>query len=417
MTTTINPVTTETLNSATTKPLLTTKATTAGLDGVSTEDSLAEEGTFQASLEKLTDDSTVTEEAIASSVDGNILPITDKIVENTAEDDRTLVSTEMIPGLNISVSTSPMFMQNDSKEQVIPHLATSVDSNIKDITMKTGSESGLLSSSIRQLLQTEVRMQGQNTSTATNNTNIQTGSITTDGLATRHIETSLLNLDNATQKPALTTGLLNGQLPNMSAQSSLPMADIQSALLQQSALLTQQGNVQVESSNSALVASLSTTSGSQGLTSLAAMPQLSIGERFGQPAWAQGMGNQVVWMANQNVSTAEIRLNPAHLGPIEVRIDVRDEVINVALSSRHAVVREAMETALPRLREMLENNGMNLADADISGRSFAEQREQNTTNGQGNLSNSITGDSDFINPDEVVSHQSKISTAMVDYYI
>jgi len=419
MTTTINPVTTETLNSATTKPLSTTKSATAGSDGVSTEDSLAGQGTFQESLEKIIDDSSVIEEPVALSAGGNILPVAGKTVENTAEDNRMLVSHEVIPGLNSSVSTETMFIQNDDDGQVIPSVSTAeqslrLDNSIKDIAMKTGSESGLLSASIRQLLQADVRIQGQNTTTAANNSKVSTASITTDGLVTRQIETSLLNADNivvASQKIPATAPSLTGQLPLMSAQASLPIADMQSALLQQSS------NVQDESSSSLLAASLSPASGSQSLTSLVTVPQLSIGERLGQPAWAQGMSKQIVWMTNQNISSAEIRLNPAHLGPIEVRIDIRDEVIHVALSSRHAVVREAMETALPKLREMFDNNGMNLADADISHQSFAEQREQNTSDSQGNIMSSGSEGNDFINPDEAVLHQSKVSTAMVDYYI
>ena len=109
-------------------------------------------------------------------------------------------------------------------------------------------------------------------------------------------------------------------------------------------------------------------------------PQAEITEAFGRSAWPQAMGKQVLSMINQNIGSAEIRLNPAHLGPIEILIDMTEDQVNVSLTSRHAVVREAMEQALPRLREMLDENGFNLADADISKHSFAEQREQNTKN-------------------------------------
>ncbi len=412
MTTTINLATTEPLNSATTSLVPKTKAATEGLEGVSTEDLAASKDSFLTSLEKLIDESTATEETLTLTADGNVLPIADKPGENTADDDLPL----LVPGLNI-----PIFIQNDNKEQMIAPVTTAEqsltldtkineivikDSSIQNNGVKAASEGGLLSSSIRQLLQTDVKVQGQSTT----NNNAKTTSITTDGVVTRQSETSFVNLDNvviASQK----TPLLAGQLPAMSTQQPLAMLDSQSALLQQSS------STPVENSSSLLSTSLSPASGSLSSTNLTTLPQLSIGERFGQPAWAQGMGKQIIWMANQNINSAEIRLNPAHLGPIEVRIDIRDEVINVALSSRHAAVREAMETALPRLREMFDNNGMNLADADISHQSFAEQREQNTANRQGNVTGSSTGDNGFINTDGAALHQSKISTAMVDYYI
>jgi flagellar hook-length control protein FliK len=405
MTTTINLATAEPLNSATTSLVPKSKAATEGLDSIITEDSPNSEGSFLTSLEKLTDETTVTEETVVMSTDGNVLPVAGKQFENTAEDDRSLLLSSM---------NMPIIIQNDNEHFIAP-VTTGEQSLILDNknSMKAASEGVLLSTSIRQLLQADVKAQGQNTLTSITNSNAVAANITTDSVTARQAETSLMNLDNvviASQKNPASTPLLTGQLPTMSTQQSLAMLDTQSVLLQQSS------SALVENSSS-LSPSLTPASGSLSSTSLATMPQLNIGERFGQPGWAQGMSKQIVWMTNQNINTAEIRLNPAHLGPIEVRIDIRDEVINVALSSRHAVVREAMETALPRLREMFDNNGMNLADADISQQSFAEQREQNTANGRGNTLNSATGDSDFISPDEAVIHHSQISTTVVDYYI
>ncbi|MBI1195942.1 MAG: hypothetical protein GC138_08855, partial [Gammaproteobacteria bacterium] len=41
---------------------------------------------------------------------------------------------------------------------------------------------------------------------------------------------------------------------------------------------------------------------------------------FGQPQWGNDVGQQVQWMVSQNIQRADLKLNPAHLGPIEVRI-------------------------------------------------------------------------------------------------
>lgn len=104
--------------------------------------------------------------------------------------------------------------------------------------------------------------------------------------------------------------------------------------------------------------------------------QATISQALGQPDWSQGMSRQVLLMVNQSIRSAELRLNPAHLGPIEVRIDMDDEQVSIAFSSRHAGVRDAVEQALPKLREMFDENGLNLTEADISQYSFAEQRER-----------------------------------------
>ena len=403
MTNNINLASTEPLNSAKTGLLSKAKAGTEGLNGLNTEDSIDSEDSFMASMLKLTDDSTITDELPVLSEDGNILPISGNSIENTAENAPPL----LLSSLNL---------QNINTQQVIPpvmppvtHAEESVvvNSDIVDSSMKMSSEGKLLSSSIRQLLQLETKEQGQNTLTKAGNTS--SINVTTDNVVTRQAEAPLIKLDNVdlvSQKMPL-----SAQLSVMSTLQSLPMADNQSALLQQTS------SSLVETSSALLVPSSSTSANNISSMNPLTMPQTEIAEPFGRPAWAQGMGKQILWMANQNISSAEIRLNPAHLGPIEVRLDISDDQINVALSSRHANVREAMEMALPKLREMFDSNGLSLADTDISHQSFAQQREQTTAKGQGNIINNNAGHSDFINQDEIVINQSQLSTSMVDYYI
>ena len=142
-------------------------------------------------------------------------------------------------------------------------------------------------------------------------------------------------------------------------------------------------------------------------------------ESFGRPEWNQGLGRQIMWMVNQNMQSAEIRLNPAHLGPIEVRIEMDDEQVNVAFSSRHAAVREAVEMALPRLREMFESSGISLADANISQHSFAEQRENQLREDASNNIRVHAGGTteEGAEPAEENMTQLASSNSMIDYYI
>jgi flagellar hook-length control protein FliK len=147
--------------------------------------------------------------------------------------------------------------------------------------------------------------------------------------------------------------------------------------------------------------------------------QATVTETFGKPDWNQGMGKQVVWMANQNIRSAEIRLNPAHLGPIEVRIEMEDDQVSLAFSSRHAVVREAVEQAMPRLREMFEESGLNLADTDVSQQSFAEQRSHESAENTKHRAQSASGQADPA-PGEISAETATtqlINNGLVDYYI
>lgn len=122
---------------------------------------------------------------------------------------------------------------------------------------------------------------------------------------------------------------------------------------------------------SALVSASSTASTT---TTPPAVPSTPL--PFAQPGWEQGLGNRVMWMVNQQVQTAELRMNPAHLGPLEVRISIRDDQATVSFVSAHGQVRDALQAAIPQLREMLGNNGLNLADVNIAQHSFADARQR-----------------------------------------
>ncbi|MCW9024469.1 MAG: flagellar hook-length control protein FliK [Gammaproteobacteria bacterium] len=101
------------------------------------------------------------------------------------------------------------------------------------------------------------------------------------------------------------------------------------------------------------------------------------------PAWNSAMGDRVQWMINQNISQAEIRLDPPELGALEVRIQVNKDQASVMFSAPNQQVRDAIEAAVPRLREMLSDMGLSLGDVGVSQESFAQSRESNEEGGSG----------------------------------
>ena len=146
-------------------------------------------------------------------------------------------------------------------------------------------------------------------------------------------------------------------------------------------------------------------------TTPAAVPSTPL--PFAQPGWEQGLGNRVMWMVNQQVQTAELRMNPAHLGPLEVRISIRDDQATVSFVSAHGQVRDALQAAIPHLREMLGNNGLNLADVNIAQHSFADARQrpgQPPSQQGGGQEQSTSGES----PTETTHILGRLG--LVDYY-
>ncbi|MFC4727326.1 flagellar hook-length control protein FliK [Coralloluteibacterium thermophilus] len=77
------------------------------------------------------------------------------------------------------------------------------------------------------------------------------------------------------------------------------------------------------------------------------------------------LGTRLQWMADQRIGHAEIRLNPADLGPVEVRLRLDGDRLLAEFSSTQAEVRQAIEQSLPRLREQLGQAGLQLAHAGV----------------------------------------------------
>ncbi|MHC9086417.1 flagellar hook-length control protein FliK [Luteimonas sp. RIT-PG2_3] len=88
------------------------------------------------------------------------------------------------------------------------------------------------------------------------------------------------------------------------------------------------------------------------------------------------LGARIAWMAEQKLGHAEIRLNPEHVGRIDVRIQLDGNRLAAEFSSAHADVRQALEASLPRLRDMLGQHGMQLGQADVGHRQSQGQPGQ-----------------------------------------
>ena len=93
---------------------------------------------------------------------------------------------------------------------------------------------------------------------------------------------------------------------------------------------------------------------------------LTINTPVNQPAWGDEFGQKIIWMANQRNQSAELHLNPPQLGPLEVVLKMNGDQATAMFTSPHAAVREAIEQAIPKLREMLADNGITLGQAMVS---------------------------------------------------
>lgn len=93
---------------------------------------------------------------------------------------------------------------------------------------------------------------------------------------------------------------------------------------------------------------------------------MGVPQQVGGKGWGGAIADRVMWMVQGEQQFAKLQLNPPNLGPLEVRISVHQDQTSVSFLAQHAAVREALEAALPRLREMFDQQSLQLVRADVS---------------------------------------------------
>ncbi|MBV2234778.1 MAG: flagellar hook-length control protein FliK [Sterolibacterium sp.] len=106
---------------------------------------------------------------------------------------------------------------------------------------------------------------------------------------------------------------------------------------------------------------------------------------LGSSAWHRELGDKLVWMVGRQEQRAELVLNPPQLGRVEISLNLRGDQASANFMAVNPAVREALENALPRLREMFAEAGLSLGQAQVgadSGNHAAGQSFANSGNGE-----------------------------------
>jgi flagellar hook-length control protein FliK len=95
----------------------------------------------------------------------------------------------------------------------------------------------------------------------------------------------------------------------------------------------------------------------------------TISTPLGNHRWAEEFSQKISWISTQQNQIAELHLNPPNLGPLDVVLKISDNQATALFASPHGAVRDAVENALPKLRELLADNGIMLGNTTISDQS------------------------------------------------
>lgn len=103
----------------------------------------------------------------------------------------------------------------------------------------------------------------------------------------------------------------------------------------------------------------------------------------GARGWDAEVGQKVVWMVNRSESRAELSLTPPQMGKVDITLTVSGEQTNASFVAASPAAREALEQALPRLREILADAGITLGQASVNAESPRDQREREAAQARG----------------------------------
>ncbi|KPG95322.1 flagellar hook-length control protein FliK [Pseudomonas sp. RIT-PI-r] len=96
-----------------------------------------------------------------------------------------------------------------------------------------------------------------------------------------------------------------------------------------------------------------------------------------QSGWTEEVVNRVMYLSSANLKAADIQLQPAELGRLDIRVNmVPDQQTQVTFMSAHPSVREALDGQMHRLRDMFNQQGMGQVDVNVSDQSRGWQGQQ-----------------------------------------
>jgi len=213
-------------------------------------------------------------------------------------------------------------------------------------------------------------------------------------------------------------GFLNTQ--NAVVKSDVPAAEMiaNASRMQQVPLATALSSSVATAQN--MNAAPITATAETGLSMSSAAPLTSsLSTAIGVPVqgaeWSGKMTEQVSMMVKGGFQQADIKLNPAHLGPLEVKLNVSDDKANISFVTQHAPVKEAIDSAMPRLRDMLEEQGLSLVDVDVSTQSEQQQANDDTEQSSGSSADAGVSEIDAVSAEQISSVEIEVDAGLSLY--
>ncbi|EPN4931546.1 flagellar hook-length control protein FliK [Vibrio fluvialis] len=152
-------------------------------------------------------------------------------------------------------------------------------------------------------------------------------------------------------------------------------------------------------SDGQLAHQVAAAAGQQGLSATQTLradqmqPQQAAPLHLSKEMSADDMAERVQVMMSKNLKHVDIRLDPPELGRLHIRMNMHGDGASVQFTVSNQQARDALEHSMPRLREMLAQQGVQLADTSVQQQNSGQQ--QRYAAGGGGQSGQTAGNEHF----------------------
>jgi len=179
----------------------------------------------------------------------------------------------------------------------------------------------------------------------------------------------------------------------------------------------------VMSSDFAMTQAANTMSSTPALgatTELTDLPQLQ-SMRPLQPTadaelFSSNLSNRLMMMSQDGVQSARLKLHPENLGPLDVRIQIEEDGARVWFAAQHGQTREALEAAIPRLRELFADQGLQLVRADVTSGDGRQQTGDGSAHGA-DLDSATSKEDPADLTNSFIPSLGRVSDRLLDVYV
>ncbi len=127
--------------------------------------------------------------------------------------------------------------------------------------------------------------------------------------------------------------------------------------------------------------------------------------RSGEIRNGNDIADQIAWARQNNAQHVRISVSPEHLGAVDISIDDAAEGLNIQFVTQNLQAKEALELFMPRLKEMLEQSGLNLQNASVSQQGESKNQFNLSDQGGNELQQQDTDDGVSVAHADEIHHQ------------